>query len=168
MEPSGDDTSMTSRDRGPGVRFPPPTLFVAGFALAWALHRWLLPFEIDDDGAGTIQTLVGAAGMAAGLILMAWGIITFVRHRTAILPHSPARTLVEAGPYRFTRNPMYVGLTLAYVGLSIVLNLVWPIVVLPLVLAALVRFVVRREERHLTEKFGDAYADYRRRVRRWV
>jgi protein-S-isoprenylcysteine O-methyltransferase Ste14 len=158
---------MSTPDRGPGVRFPPPFLFVGGFLMAWVLHRWL-PFEIDDDGAGRIQTAVGAAFMAAGLALMSWGVVTFARARTAILPHRPARRLVREGPYRFTRNPMYVGLTSAYVGLSIVINAVWPILVLPLVLASLRRFVVRREERHLTEKFGGDYSEYCRRVRRWL
>ncbi len=134
---------------------------------AWLLNR-VLPFEIDDDGAGAIQEAIGGAFLGVGLLLMAWGIVTFARARTAIIPHRAARLLVLDGPYRFTRNPMYAGLTAAYVGASVVLNAVWPILVLPLVLVSLRRFVIAREERHLAEKFGRDYAEYCRRVRRWL
>jgi protein-S-isoprenylcysteine O-methyltransferase Ste14 len=75
---------------------------------------------------------------------------------------------VEQGPYRFTRNPIYLGMTLAYAGLAVLLNLAWPLLVLPGVLVLLVLMVVRREERHLGATFGDAYRDYQRRVRRWI
>jgi protein-S-isoprenylcysteine O-methyltransferase Ste14 len=80
----------------------------------------------------------------------------------------PAATLVQHGPYRFSRNPMYVGLTLSYIGLALTLNTWWPLVLLPLVLLLLFRLVVQKEERHLSEKFGEAYEAYCRRVRRWV
>lgn len=158
---------MSTSDRGPGVWFPPPLLFVAGFVAARLLDGWL-PFEIDDDGGGAIQSAVGTGAIVAGLALMFWGLLTFVRARTTVYPNSPARRLVEYGPYRFSRNPMYVGLTVAYLGLAIEINAVWPILMLPVVLAALVRFVIRREERHLEQVFGDEYRDYRARVRRFV
>lgn len=159
---------MTAPDRGPGVPFPPPFLFVAGFLAGLGLDRWLLAFEIDNDGAGRVQSAVGLVLMAAGLALVLWGIVTFARARTAIIPHRPARLLVLGGPYRFSRNPMYVGLTALYLGLAIASNLVWPILLLPLVLWLLVAIVIRREERHLTEKFGEEYRAFCRQVRRWI
>jgi len=159
--------TMGQPDRGPGVWCPPPLLFVGGFLVAWLLDRWLT-FEIDGEGAGMLQTVIGMTLLTGGLSLMGWGLVTFARARTAIIPHRPARVLVRSGPYRFTRNPMYVGLTAAYVGSAFVLNTAWPIVMLPVVLTALVRLVVWREERHLSRKFGDAYAEYGRQVRRWL
>jgi len=158
---------MPARDRGPGVPFPPPFVFLAGGGISWLLHRWIA-FEIDGDGAGSVQEGLGALLTAGGFAVMLWGIVTFARAGTAIVPYSPASTLVHRGPYRFTRNPMYVGLTGGYVGLALLLNSAWALLVLPLVLAALSRFVIRREERHLRSAFGSDYDAYCRRVRRWV
>ena len=81
---------------------------------------------------------------------------------------SPARTIVTSGPYRYTRNPMYIGLTLGYIGFAIALNMAWPLVTLPLVLIALRVFVIAREERHLRDAFPDEYLAYCDRVRRWI
>jgi protein-S-isoprenylcysteine O-methyltransferase Ste14 len=75
---------------------------------------------------------------------------------------------VRRGPYRFTRNPMYLGMTVAYVGFTLVFNTAWPLVLLLLVMIGMHRFVIRVEEAYLTELFGQEYAEYRRRVRRWI
>lgn len=158
---------MNANDRGPGVVIPPPLLFVGGFIVAWVLDRWLL-FEIDDDGAGRAQVLVGAALLVAGVWFVAWAIVTLVRARTPVIPRRPARQLVRTGPYRFGRNPIYLGLAVGYVGLALLFNRAWPLVLLPVVLAVLLSQVIRREERYLGKKFGDAYADYGRQVRRWL
>jgi protein-S-isoprenylcysteine O-methyltransferase Ste14 len=153
--------------RGPAVRFPPPFVFVAGFLLAWLFER-LLGFEIDGEGPKLPQTILGAAAIALGLVLTFWGLMTFARARTPIIPDRPARELVTRGPYRFTRNPMYVGLTALYCGLALVTNMAWPLVLLPAVLIALTATVIVHEERHLRDTFGPAYEEYCRRVRRWI
>jgi protein-S-isoprenylcysteine O-methyltransferase Ste14 len=153
--------------RGPGVRFPPPVLFAGGFLIAWLLDLWL-PFRIDGAGPSRVETGVGVFMLAVGLALMFSGLGTFVRQRTAVIPHRPARVLVRTGPYRFTRNPMYLGLTWGYVGLSLTTNWAWPIALLPAVLIALTTLVIRREEHYLREAFGAAYDDYCRQVRRWL
>ena len=106
--------------------------------------------------------------VVAGMGLSVWGIITFRLARTSIIPSRPASRLVENGPYRFTRNPMYTGLTLAYLGVAAMMNSAWPLLALPVVLALLVRLVVRREEAYLHDAFGEEYAAYRGRVRRWL
>ena len=158
---------MATRATGPGVPFPPPLLFIAGFLLA----RWLdtrLEFLIRGAGPSPGQTAIGLATAVAGLLLMLWGIATFVTARTAVMPMSPARFVVTGGPYRFTRNPMYIGLTLGYAGLAIALNMAWPFVTLPLVLLALRYFVIAREERYLREAFPAEYEAYVARVRRWL
>ena len=158
---------MAQASRGPGIPFPPPFVFVAGFLLGWWLNT-RLEFAIDGQGAGTVQTVAGLAGLAAGLGLMFWGVGTFIMARTAVVPTRAARTLVMRGPYRFTRNPMYLGMACAYVGLSALLNQAWPLLLLPLVLLTLQVAVIGREERHLRAVFGAQYDDYCRRVRRWV
>jgi protein-S-isoprenylcysteine O-methyltransferase Ste14 len=75
---------------------------------------------------------------------------------------------VTGGPYRRTRNPMYVAMTLLYLGASLLMNGLWPLLALPVVLAALTFAVIRREERYLSSAFGAEYDAYRRRVRRWL
>jgi protein-S-isoprenylcysteine O-methyltransferase Ste14 len=158
---------MANLGRGPGVRFPPPFIFAGGFLLAWLLQR-RLAFDIASGGPGPAQAIAGAVILVAGLGWMASGLITFGSHRTAIIPHRAARLLVRSGPYRFTRNPMYLGLTWAYVGLSVVLNWAWPLVLLPVVVIVLTSAVIHREEAYLRAAFGPDYDDYCRRVRRWL
>ena len=158
---------MAAAGKGPGVRFPPPFLFAGGFLISWLLDR-RLPFLIAGSGPSRVQTGFGLVMLGIGLAFMFSGLGTFVRQRTAVIPHKPARLLVQTGPYRRSRNPMYVGLTWAYVGVSLMLNWAWPLVLLPFVLIALTTFVIHREERYLREAFGTAYEDYCRRVPRWL
>ena len=106
--------------------------------------------------------------MGAGVALMLTGIITFRRARTAVYPNRPAKRLVTHGVYAHTRNPMYVGMSMLYLGGVAATAMLWPLVVFPLVLVVLVTQVVRREERHLRERFPEEYGEYTSRVRRWM
>ncbi len=157
---------MPPSSRGPGIPFPPPLVYVAGWVIAWELNR-RVEFLIDGSGPGTAQTAVGSAALAGGLGVMLIGLVTFVRARTSVMPNQAARQLVTWGPYRFSRNPMYVGLTVAYVGLATLVNQAWPLVLLPAVLWG-VTAVIAREERYLRNAFGEAYGAYCRRTRRWI
>lgn len=155
--------------QNPGVRFPPPLIFLGGFAFGLGLHNWFRPASITGV-ASVARTLEvgGTIVTGAGFALMLWGVLTFARAHTAIIPHKAASTLVQAGPYRFTRNPMYTGLTFAYIGGSLTMNTWWTLLFLPMVIALLLRFVVHREEAYLTDAFGDEYRTYQRRVRRFL
>jgi protein-S-isoprenylcysteine O-methyltransferase Ste14 len=151
----------------PGVRIPPPLIFAAGLLGAWLLDRYVYPLPLPWDRYGPASR-VGVMLVAIGLLLSAWGGVTFRRARTAIIPIYSASRLVVTGPYRFTRNPMYTGMTLAYLGATLLLHTAWAFLLLPVVLLTLTRFVIRREERYLEHAFGSEYADYRARVRRWL
>ena len=151
----------------PGVKFPPPLLFVAGFVVAWLLDL-LVPLRLAPGAARREVGITGAILLVLGLGVVLWGLVTFLRARTAIIPHYPASRIVSHGPYRFTRNPMYLGMTLAYLGLSLILNRAWPPLLLPVVLWSLLALVIRREERYLGHAFGEEYLAYKRRVRRWI
>jgi protein-S-isoprenylcysteine O-methyltransferase Ste14 len=153
--------------RGPGVRFPPLLVYVAGFGAALLLNRELA-FEIDGAGVSVPQAAIGAILTAGGIALVVWAIRTLVRSHTTFRPDRPARVLVTAGPYRFTRNPIYVGLTFVYLGAASLTNLAWPLVLLPVVLIAMSVAVIGREERHLSAIFGAEYDAYCRRVHRWL
>lgn len=153
----------------PGVRFPPPFLFLVGLGLAWLLETRVARIHLVGSSASPrpIQ-LIGLAILIAGLVLILWGLYTFARVRTGIIPMKPATRIVEHGPYRFSRNPMYAGMATAYFGGALMINSGWAFVMLPLVMAALYQLVIRREERYLSSAFPKEYEDYRSRVRRWL
>jgi protein-S-isoprenylcysteine O-methyltransferase Ste14 len=148
----------------PGVAAPPPLIFFGLEAVA-ATVNWLMPEKITAGGP------IWAAGLPlliAGLGLGASAIAAMRRQRTPVNPNETPTALVVDGPYRFTRNPIYVGFTLVYIGFAALLNSVWPLVGLPLVLLAVDRLVIAREERWLAGKFGEDYRRYRAAVRRWL
>ena len=153
----------------PGVRFPPPFLFVGGLLLAWLLESKVarLRFIGVDASTAPIET-AGAFMIVLGVLLIAWGMFTFARARTAILPMKSASRLVDHGPYRLTRNPMYTGMSLIYLGTMLVMNWVWALFIFPAVIWLLYRYVISKEERYLEAEFGEEYREYCRKVRRWI
>lgn len=152
---------------GPGVRFPPPLLFVAALALGWLIDRYVHAVALSPIVGGA-RVPTGGVLLGLGLVLSFWGMATFRGARTAIIPNRPASQLVSTGPYRFTRNPMYLGLTIATVGGAFLVDSAWPVALLPFALLVLVRTVIHREERYLRGAFGDAYVAYCARVRRFL
>ena len=153
----------------PGVRFLPPFVFAAAFLSGLAMHRWVLQLYLASAPVSRRPfVLVGWAAILVGLSTAMSGLAIFWRARTSIIPNRPARTLVSTGAYRYSRNPMYVGLTTLYTGVSFLTNLAWPLLFLPLALVALQWLVIRKEERYLSGAFGAEYAAYCRRVRRWL
>lgn len=164
---------MTASSRVPdaatatGIRVPPPLLFVAGLVGGYVVHR-LWPVDRIPDSVAPAARVVGWILLVLWILLAAWAVATFRRAGTDVVPTRPASVLVTSGPFRLTRNPMYVSLTSAYVGAVLVSGILWPLAFLPLVLAALHALVIVREERHLAARFGEAYLGYRARVRRWL
>jgi protein-S-isoprenylcysteine O-methyltransferase Ste14 len=146
------------------IFIPPPLYYVAGLGLGMLLDN-VVPFPLAGR---PVTAAAGAAVAAAGLVLNFVAVAGVVKHRTTIVPHRAVATLVSNGAYRWSRNPMYTGLALAYIGAALLLGSWWPIVLWPLVMLAVDRLVIRPEERYLTQRFGQAYADYRARVRRWL
>src|SRR5262245_12692807 len=112
--------------------------------------------------------MFGALLISTGLMLALWAFTMFRRARTSVIPNQPASHLVRTGPYRHTRNPMYVSLTLVYFGVALFFDQMWPLVLLPVVLLALRLLVIAREEAYLGRAFGDAYTEYTHEVRRWL
>ena len=151
----------------PDIHIAPPIVFVAGFLFGFLLDRYLIAMRISGAASRSVA-LVGLVMMVAGAVLAIAGVLAFRRARTTILPFRAASAMVRDGPYRFTRNPMYVGMTLGYLGLSLAFNTAWPILLLPLVLVAMVKLVITKEEEYLEAVFGDDYRVYKRGVRRWI
>lgn len=134
---------------------------VAGFAINWL---WPLPFPPSVLPAGWL----GAVVFVVALGLVAWAIVTISRAGSNVPTNMPTTTIVESGPYRLTRNPIYLGMFLGLIALTIAFDNVWLAVML-VPFALVIRYgVVAREEAYLARKFGDAYRGYRLRVRRWL
>ena len=108
------------------------------------------------------------AGIVLLLLLDTRAMLRFRRHRTPVNPARRAEALVTDGSYRFTRNPMYVGMACAYAGAALAAGALWSLALLPGVLLLIDRAIIPREERHLAERFAEDYDRYRRRVRRWL
>lgn len=145
----------------------PPLLF-AGALLIGCLLSWLIPIGPGLGAANGRALAVGGSLALAGLALGVLSIREFRRASTSVVPGEPSTTLLETGPYRFTRNPIYIGLVILYFGLAIVLTSAWMLVLLIPVLIILQRGVVEREEAYLKAKFGQAYRQYQARVPRWL
>lgn len=150
----------TSDDRT-GTRVPPPVIYAAGFVLGWALDAWV------GLSSGARLPLMGGAIVLLGAALGAWALLAFRRARTTWHPHGGTTAIVAEGPYEFTRNPMYVALTLGYVGFAFIVGSLGALLTLPGVLLWMSGRVIAREETYLRRKFGPAYEQYARRVRRW-
>lgn len=158
--------------RGPehgssALRVPPPLLFAATFLAGFGLER-LWPLGPALGAHGAVWAGAGAALAGCGVLLGAAAIAAFARARTTVIPHGNPARLVTAGPYRFSRNPMYLGLALTYLGIAGIMRLPWAAMLLPLPLLWLDRLVIPLEEARLRAAFGGSYDAYRRRVRRWL
>lgn len=152
----------TNPDRIPVVA-PPPLLYAAGIGLGWLAHgAWPLPLAFPGAHA------LGWTLVAAGLALAAWSVAAFHRAATTVNPYGGTTRIVDSGPFRYSRNPMYVAMALVHAGAAPLLGSVWVVLALVPVLALIRYSVIAREEAYLTRKFGEPYAAYCRRVRRWL
>jgi len=147
-----------------GVRIPPPLLYAFALVAGYLLNR-LYRLPVGDT---RLLTVLASALMLVWAALTVSSIGNFRRSRTSIVPVRPATTLVVVGAYRFTRNPMYVGLALLTCGIALFMNTWWPILLLIPVLLIVRWFVIEPEERYLRRRFGVEYETYMGRVRRWV
>ena len=148
----------------PGVVAPPPFIYAGALAAGLlASRRFRLPF-LPRRLARTLGPLMILGGFAVGLL----GLREMRQAGTNVDPYRPATAVVTGGPYRFTRNPIYVGFILMYLGISALANAILPILLLPAVQQLMRRGVIEREERYLESKFGDEYRQYKESVRRWI
>jgi protein-S-isoprenylcysteine O-methyltransferase Ste14 len=155
-----DDTADTAQ-----VIVRPPLAWglavIAGLALDWLTPLPFLPADLPARP-------LGATVFVLALALLVWAVATIVRAGSNVPTTRPTTGIVESGPYRFTRNPIYLGMFLGLIGLTIAFDNLWMLIMATL-FALIIRYgVVAREEAYLDRKFGDAYRGYRSRVRRWL
>lgn len=148
----------------PGVIVPPPLIYliglILGYGLGLAFPIAFLPF--------VPSLILGVVVFLAGLAIASSAIRTFRRHRTSSIPTRPATALVRDGPFRFTRNPMYLSLGIVYAGLALMMDSPWALLLVIPVILAVNFYVIAREERYLEREFGDEYRSYMAEVRRWI
>ncbi|MGZ3331246.1 MAG: methyltransferase family protein [Gemmatimonadaceae bacterium] len=149
------------------MRIPVPWVFILLYLAGLAIQR-VLPIAIQSPGIAWIIRVAGFVFIGLGIVLAFSALGIFRKTKTTTVPHETPSTLVTSGPYRFTRNPMYVGLTLEYLGVAGARLDVWPAILLPLLLAYINFIVIPVEEQNLRGVFGDAYQEYGARVGRWL
>jgi len=144
----------------------PPVPYAVALYASWWLGENGMAWPLSV--AGSFQEPIGWLAVAAGLALLLWAVLTLWRFRTTVNPYRAATHLCVSGPFRFSRNPIYVGDWLIYLGLMLILHTAWPILFAPVVWLIIRHGVIRHEEAHLTARFGAEYVDYLNKVRRWL
>jgi protein-S-isoprenylcysteine O-methyltransferase Ste14 len=155
---------MADDQDNPGGRVPPPLTYLLTLLLGLLLNR---RFHVPFLPHGVTRVL-GWPLVGGGLALATWFARTMRGADTTLRIDKPVSSLVQNGPFRYSRNPGYLSLTMIYAGIAILRNALWAILLLPLVLHVIQREVIEREERYLQRTFGEEYLAYKRRVRRWV
>ncbi len=148
----------------PGVIALPPLLYAGTVALALLLHA-AIPLRFLPR---TVAWVIGLLLVGLSIVITVSGVRAMARARTNVDVRKPTTAVVVDGPFRYTRNPLYVSLTLLYLGIAMLINTLWPFFLLPGLMIVMQRGVVEREERYLERKFGDEYLHYKARVRRWI
>ena len=147
-----------------GVIAPPPLIYVGSLLLGLLLNRRfpiaLLPSRIARSLAWPL--------LSGGVLLLGWFEWALRHAGTPANPYKPVSQLVTEGPFRYTRNPAYLGMAMIYTGIASLANALWAVVFLPVALIVVQRGVIEREERYLERKFGGEYLHYKARVRRWI
>lgn len=163
----GPGSQQTADEATARVRLRPPLLYLGCLLLGLVLDP-LLPLPLALPEVGLIRWTAGGGLIVAGVAIVAACARNFARAATPVPSNLPVRALVTTGLHGWSRNPIYIGMLLIYAGIGIAAASPW-ILLLLLPLAALIRYrVVAREEAYLEQRFGDAYRDYKARVRRWV
>jgi protein-S-isoprenylcysteine O-methyltransferase Ste14 len=162
------DAVMNAQNKhgGAKVGFPPPLVFLAALLGGLALQRWVHGLSLPLEP--WTRLVAGVALALGGVSMVLSARISFLRTGQHPAPWRPSPELIVQGIYRYTRNPMYAGITLFLVGLGVALDSPWVSALAPLALLVVHFLAVRPEEAYLTEKFGDAYVRYKAAVRRYL
>jgi protein-S-isoprenylcysteine O-methyltransferase Ste14 len=155
---------MTDNQDNPGIKVPPPLIYVLPLVSGLLLDRRAhVPFLPRGVARGLGWLLIGG-----GVVISRWFQLTMRGADAPIRTDRPVPRLTTDGPFRYTRNPGYLSLAMFYAGIAVLRNALWAILLLPLVVNVIQREVIWREERYLERTFGEEYLDYKARVRRWV
>ena len=160
---SGVDNIRAARDN-PGVVARPPLIYLCSILIGLAL-QFVWPLKVLP---AALEATLGGSLMLVAIVLFTLSVREFLAAGTAIQTQRPTTTILRTGPYRFSRNPIYVSFTLLYIGIGVWVNSAWLLGMLIPTLIVVSYGVIAREERYLAQKFGDKYLRYKASVRRWL
>ncbi len=147
-----------------GVRVPPPILLIVAILAGYGLQRlWAL--ELTNWSGWYVAAW---ALICVGVVILIGCWVQFYRAKTNIQPHKPSSNLIQSGLYRFSRNPIYVAGLFWQLGIALLMNNLWIVLLVPVSKFVFDRFIIAREEAYLERAFGEVYLDYKRSVRRWL
>ncbi len=158
----------TENQHAAAVKFPPPILPIVTIVAGHILGRFMPVLSEYDLPTPARYWIGGLIAVAAVLILVVWPARQFQQSGQDPKPWTPTPEMVVHGPYKFTRNPMYLGMLLFCIGFAIILSDLWILILTPVCGWLNYYFAIRHEEAYLEEKFGDAYRAYQAGVRRWI
>jgi protein-S-isoprenylcysteine O-methyltransferase Ste14 len=153
-----------------GIGVPPPPVAYLGPLILGLLLNRKVPAPFLPSG---LTCILGLALSGGGVLLGGWTYQAMRRADTPIIGEpfvagKPTSNLIMAGPFRYTRNPGYLGAAMVYVGIASLANALWAVLLLPVTLLTMQHTAIEREERYLERKFGEEYLRYKTRVRRWI
>jgi len=146
------------------VKIHPPILLLMHILVAYLLNR-VLPLSFAFP---KVFEWIGYALVLVGLGLAFSAASGFMRARTTLDPHGSVRDIVKSGPYRFTRNPIYLGFVCFLIGFPFIFRTYWGLILSPVFIMSMNSLIIQYEEAYLEKKFGEQYTNYRSRVRRWL
>ncbi len=158
------NNSTQDNQHGPNVRLHPPIIYAISILSGiWLYKLWPLamPFAIHGRLYGGIIVVIA-------VIIAAWSLLNFHRNNTDVRPDKPDSALITSGPYRYTRNPLYIVLSLTQITVAVWLDNLWVLLLVIPSIIVITRYAIAREERYLEQLFGQDYLDYKKRVRRWL
>ena len=150
----------------PGIYIPPALIFAGIFVIGYLIQKLIIINNsfFESDGIKT----AGIFFFLIALFLLFRGVWKFIATGNTLITMQPANSLQSTGIYKFTRNPMYLGLILLYLSLTCFIGNWWNIILLPILILILEMYVIKREEKYLERRFGESYVDYKKKVRKWV
>lgn len=154
------------QSKGPGVYIPPPLFYVLIFFVAIGLQK-IIPMSNHFLGTKILKW-VGVLCFVTAFVFLFRSLRQFFRTKNTVILIKRASSLQTSGIYAITRNPMYVGLAIVYLGVTCFIGNSWHLILFPLLILIVQEYIIRREERYLSVEFGQEYETYKRKVRRWL
>jgi protein-S-isoprenylcysteine O-methyltransferase Ste14 len=148
----------------PSVKIIPPLVYLAGLVIGFLADIWM-PIKVVPS---LVAWTSGGILIFCGAVLTGSAVLKFKDVGTTVRPDRAARMLVITGPYKITRNPMYLGLAFVYLGIAIAGQALWALILLPVVLTIIQGWAIEPEEAFPERRFGGDYVGYKERVRRWI
>ena len=156
-----------AKDRA-AVHFPPPLVFIGSMAIAYVLHRWLWPLAMGLALPFWLPIGIGVLLVLSGFSMILMGSSLFKKTGQEPEPWTTTPEIISTGIYRYSRNPMYVGMALIQAGIGVAAEILWIIILTPAAIGIVYQIAVRQEEAYLEKKFGQPFQAYQRSTRRWL